>query len=313
MNRVLVAAELEYFLRETEVPADVEVELLPEGEALPGGDYLGLIPLLTRRIGAAELDRLPALRVVANYAVGYDNIDLEAARARGVAVSNTPGVLTVATAELTWALILATARRVIEGDRLARSGEWRGWRPTELLGVGLSGKVLGVVGAGRIGREVARRAVAFDMSVVYWDKVRDEAWEAEAGAGWRPLDALLEESDVVSVHVPLTPETRGLIGAKAFERMKPGAIVVNTARGPVIDEAALIDALERRRIRGAGLDVYEAEPIIPPRLRALDNVVLLPHLGSATEEARRGMWRQAWANLMRGIRREPLLNPVLDP
>jgi glyoxylate reductase len=313
MNRVLVAEELETFLRETAVPAGVEVELLAEGAPLPAGEYVGLLPLLTRRIGVAELDRLPALRVVANYAVGYDNIDLEAARARGVAVSNTPGVLTVATAELTWALILATARRVIEGDRLARSGEWRGWRPTELLGVGLSGKVLGVVGAGRIGREVARRAVAFEMSVVYWDREPDGEWEAETGAAWRPLDTLLEESDVVSVHVPLTPETRGLIGAHAFERTKPGAIVVNTARGPVIDEAALIDALERRRIRGAGLDVYEAEPSIPPRLRALDNVVLLPHLGSATEEARRGMWRLAWANLMRGIRREPLLNPVLEP
>ncbi|MEJ2217458.1 MAG: D-glycerate dehydrogenase [Gemmatimonadota bacterium] len=310
MARVLVDAQLDPFLRETQVPDGLEVELLPSDAATPSGDYAGLLPLLTRTVGAAELDGLPELRVVANYAVGYDNIDLEAARARDVAVSNTPGVLTVATAELTWTLILAASRRVQEGGALARSGSWSGWGPTQLLGTELQGKVLGLIGAGRIGREVGLRAPAFGMRVLCWDRAFDPDWLAQVGARAVELDTLLGESDVVSVHVPLTPETEHLLDAAALARMKAGSVLVNTARGPIVDEAALIDALERGHLRAAGLDVYENEPEIPERLRRLDNVVLLPHLGSATEEARRGMWRLAWENLLRGLRGEPLLTPV---
>ncbi len=310
MVRVLVDAQLEPFLRATEVPADLEVELLASDAPTPAGDYAGMVPLLTRVVGAEELDGLPDLRVVANYAVGYDNIDLGAARARGVAVSNTPGVLTVATAELTWALILAASRRVHEGGALARSGSWTGWGPTQLLGMELHGKVLGLVGAGRIGREVGLRAPAFGMRVLCWDRAPDPDWLAQADAEAVALERLLEESDVVSIHVPLTPETEHLLDGPALARMKPGSVLVNTARGPIVEEAALIAALERGHLRAVGLDVYEREPDIPERLRRLENVVLLPHLGSATDEARLGMWRLAWDNLLRGLRGEPLLTPV---
>jgi glyoxylate reductase len=313
MMRVLVASALAPFLAGEAVPHDVHVELLPEEAATPAGDYVGILPLLTRRLGEAEFDRLPALRVVANYAVGYDNIDIGAARRRGIAVSNTPGVLTGATAELTWALILAAARRVPEGERLVRSGDWMGWAPTQLLGMSLEGKTLGIVGAGRIGQEVARRAPAFGMRIIYWSRTRRPEWEARSGVEWRPLDELFAEADVVSLHVALGDGTERLVDARLIDRMKPTAILVNTSRGAVIDEDALIAALETRRIRAAALDVYAREPDVPARLRALDNVVLLPHLGSATEEARRGMWRLAWRNLMRGIRREPLFDPVVQP
>lgn len=313
MIPVLVSAALESFLAEERVPDDVAVELLPEAAPMPGGEYLGLLPLLTRAVGAAELQRLPRLRVVANYAVGYDNVDIAAARERGIAVTHTPGVLTRATAELTWALILAVARRLGAGERLARSGDWRGWEPTQLLGMGLDGKLLGIVGAGRIGRDVGRRAAAFGMSVVYFARRPLPDWEAETGAVRMGLSPLLAVADVVSIHLPLAEGTERVIDAVALSQMKRAAILINTARGGVVDEDALIDALEAGRIRGAGLDVYANEPLIPARLRALDNVVVLPHLGSATEEARRAMWRAAWRNLLVGVRGEmpPNLVPEL--
>lgn len=310
MIRVLVSAEVEPFLREREVPDDVRVELLPPDREVPEGDYAGILPLLTRPIGAAQLDRLPALRVVANMAVGYDNVDVAAARSRGVAVSNTPDVLTDATAELTWALILAAARRVGEGERLVRSGGWTGWAPTQLLATGLRGKLLGIVGAGRIGREVGRRAGAFGMDVAYWARTPRPAWEEEVAAvRVDELETLAARVDVLSVHVASTPETRRLIDGPLLDRLKPGAIVVNTARGDVVDQDALIDRLEAGRLR-AGLDVYEAEPVVPDRLRRLENVVLLPHLGSGTRQTRQAMFDLAWDNLLRGVRGEPLLTPV---
>jgi glyoxylate reductase len=313
MTRVLVSAALESFFRREAVPAEVDVHLLPEDAPLPAGEWAGALPILRRRFGAAEFDRLPALRIVANCAVGFDNVDVAEATRRGIWVTNTPEVLTEATAELTWALILATARRLGEGERLVRSGGWTGWEPTQLLGMGLAGGTLGVVGAGRIGREVARRALAFDMRVVYWDRERLLGWEAESGAEWRDLDELLSEADVVTLHLPMSAGTARLIDAPALARMKPGAILVNTARGGLVDEDALVAALENRRIRGAGLDVYAAEPHVPERLRALENVVLLPHLGSATDATRQAMFDLAWRNLLRGIRGEPLLTPVNRP
>lgn len=310
--RVLVAEELRYFLDGTTVPEDIDPTLLGAGDPVPEGPYVGLLPLLVRTVGAEEMDRLPQLRVIANYGVGYDNVDLAAARARGIGVANTPGALTMATAEMTWALILAAARRLPQGERLARSGTWAGWHPTQLLGMGLDGRTLGVVGAGRIGTEVGLRAPAFDMGVLYWSRGRNRVLERRAGARRVELDELLAVADVVSLHVALTPETTGLIDAAAMEAMKPGAILVNTARGAVVDEAALVSALASGRLRAAALDVYYDEPRIPAALRGLDNVVLMPHLGSATERARTGMWEIAWENLLRGVRLQRLRDPVTE-
>lgn len=310
MIRVLVAAEAEAFLRNRDLPGDVTVEILAAGEPVPAGDHVGILPVLTRRIGPVELDRLPRLRVVANMAVGYDNVDVDAARRRGVQVTNTPDVLTGATAELTWALILAVARRVGEGERLVRDGAWTGWQPTQLLGTGLDGKLLGIVGGGRIGREVGRRAGAFAMGVAYWNRSPQAAWEAETGAERvGELAELAARADVLSIHLASTPQTGRLIDARILECMKPGAILINTARGDIVDESALVDQLESGRIR-AGLDVFAAEPHVPERLRRLDNVVLLPHLGSATTETRQAMFDLAFDNLLRGARGEPLLTPV---
>jgi glyoxylate reductase len=308
--RVLIAAALAPFLDATAVPAGLDVALAPDGEPVPGGEFVGVLPHVALRIGADDLDRLPRLKVIANYGVGYDNVDVAAAARRGVLVSNTPGVLTSATAELTWALILAAARRVGEGERLVRSGGWSGWQPTQLLGMELRGKVLGVVGAGRIGMEVGRRAGVFGMSVIYWNRSARPDWQREIGASRRGLPQLLAEADVVTIHLPMARETRGLIGAEALAVMKPTAILVNTARGALVDEAALAAALGAGRLRAAALDVYDAEPRVPGPLLELENVVLLPHLGSATEDARRGMWELAWANLLRGVAGEPLLTPV---
>lgn len=310
LARVLVAEEAEAFLANVDVPDDVDVTILRADEEVPAGDFLGLLPMLTRKVGAAELDRLPRLRIVANMAVGYDNVDVQAARARGVRVSNTPDVLTGATAELTWALILATARRVGEGERLVRAGEWTGWEPTQLLGIGLDGKTLGIVGAGRIGREVGRRAAVFGMGVAYWSRTRREEWERELGSEWVPdLQDLAAASDVLSIHLASTDHTRGIIHGGVLDALPEDAILVNTSRGDVVDEAALVDRLEAGRLR-AGLDVYAQEPAVPERLRALPNVVLLPHLGSATWQARQAMFDLAWTNIVRGVHGREPVTPV---
>src|SRR5918995_2539030 len=239
------------------------------------------IVTLTDRIDADILASARELKVLANYAVGYNNIDLDAAQRRGIAVANTPDVLTDATADLTWALLLAAARRVVEGDRLVRSGQWTGWTPTQLLGAAVAGSTVGIVGMGRIGQAVARRAAGFRMQVIYHSH---RAVDALPGAHWtsRDLPDLLRESDIVTIHVPLTPETRHLIGAPEFALMRRTAILINTARGPIVDESALVTALQERTIAGAGLDVFEDEPKIHPHLASMPQVVLLPHLGSAT-------------------------------
>lgn len=262
-------------------------------ERLAAAPYHALIVTMSERIDAELLEAAgEQLRVVANFAVGYDNIDLAACRARGVAVSNTPDVLSEATAEQAVLLMLAVARRLSEGQRLIAAGEWRGWAPLQLLGQGLSGKALGIVGLGRIGLEVARRARGLGMRLLYHNRAPRPEAEAELGAVYHPeLDALLQESDVVSLNAPLTRETRHLIGLRELALMKPSAILVNTARGPLIDEAALMAALESGEIWGAGLDVYEFEPHISERLKRLPNAVLAPHLGSATREARAAMAR----------------------
>jgi glyoxylate reductase len=254
-------------------------------------DADGAITMLSDPVTRKVLESNPNLRVVANYAVGTNNIDLDAARELGVTVTNTPGVLTDATADLAFALLLSVSRRVIEGDLMVRRGEFTGWHPLMLLGRSLRGKQLGIVGLGRIGTEVARRAVAFGMKVVYFSRSRKLAVEEELGAIALPLEELLKTSDFVSLHTPLTPETHHMIDAPALSLMKPEAFLINTGRGPVVDEAALAEALRSGRIAGAGLDVYEQEPKVCPELLGLDNVVLLPHIGTATVEARNDMAR----------------------
>ncbi|HUF11797.1 MAG TPA: D-glycerate dehydrogenase [Longimicrobiales bacterium] len=310
MPRILVAESLRRFLEREPGENSRAVQLFDERAPLPAGECVAILPTVVCRVDADAMDRLSGLRVIANYGVGYDNIDVEAARRRGIAVTNTPDVLTGATAELTWALILAVARRLGEGERLARSGAWSGWTPTQLRGMSLEARTLGVIGAGRIGREVARRAPAFGMRIVYSDRLPAAELERDVHARLVPLEELLAVADVVTIHVALTPRTRHLIGTAALARMKPGAILVNTSRGAVVDEDALTAALREGRLRGAGLDVYEREPHIPEALRSLDNVVLLPHLGSATDEARQAMWDVAWKNLRLAVSDQPLANPV---
>lgn len=281
--------------------------VLPAAEAL--------ICLLTHRIDDALLARAPRLRVVANYAVGFDNVDVAACTRRGVAVANTPDVLTEATADLTFALLLAAARRLGEGERLVRAGAWTGWEPGQLLGVDVWGRTLGIVGLGRIGAAVARRGRGFGMPVVYSGSRPRPDGEA-MGARFVPLAELLARADFVSIHCPLTAATRHLIDGAALAQMKPTAILVNTARGPIVDEAALAAALAAGTIAGAGIDVYEREPAIDPALVACDRAVLAPHLGSATTDARRRMGElcaSAVRSVLAGERPENLVNGDVWP
>lgn len=275
-----------------------------------GGEVAGLGVQLTTAIDRQLLTRLPAIEVVADYAVGYDNVDLAAAAERGVVVTHTPDVLTEATADLTWALILAVARRVLEGDRIVRSGEWAGWHPRQLLGMELTGATLAILGMGRIGEAVARRGLSFGMRIVYWSRSPRPEVERELGARRLDLETALSGSDIVSIHLPLADETRHLLDARRLALMKPGSILVNTSRGPIVHEDALADTLETGHLMGAGLDVHEREPAIHPRLAASQRTVLLPHLGSATVETRERMARVVARNLLAVLRGEPAPDPV---
>jgi glyoxylate reductase len=257
-------------------------------------DADGAVTLLQDPVTRRVLESNPNLRIISNLAVGYNNIDIEAARELGIAIGNTPGVLTEATADLTMALMLAVMRRIVEGDAEIRETGRCEWEPLKLLGASLQGKTLGIVGMGRIGTAVAARARAFGMEII-------------AVRRGEPLDRLLETSDVISLHVPLSRETQHLIDASTIARMKRGAYLINTARGALVDENALCDALEHGHLRGAGLDVYEFEPEVNPRLAAMKNVVILPHIGSATDEARTAMARIAATNVLRYLNgQEPL-------
>jgi len=275
-------------------------------------DKQGLVCLLTEHINDELLHAAPKLRIASNVAVGFDNIDVAACTKRGVVATNTPGVLDETTADFAWTLLMAVARRVGEGEALARSGNWKGWDLDQLVGTDVWGKTLGLVGFGRIGRAVARRASGFQMKVVYSDAVRvAENIEQELHAEYRDLNTLLAESDYVSVHVPLLEETRGLFNALRFARMKPTAFLINTARGPVVDEAALVHALESGKIAGAALDVFENEPLIHPGLKR-NNVVLAPHIASASLETRTKMSCIAAENVVaffNGQRPPNMLNP----
>jgi glyoxylate reductase len=306
---VLIAAELRELLPEDPVPA-AAVSWIHAGEPTPDGPYEAMVPLLSRRVGPAELARLPRLRLVANCAVGVDNVDLAACAARGVAVTNTPDVLTDATADLTLALLLAVTRRMKEGEALLRAGTWTGWDPRQLLGTGLRGLRLGLVGAGRIGQAVGLRARAFGMELCYTERQARPAFEAETGAVRLALDELLARSDVVSLHVPSTAETRAMIGRAELARMKEGAFLINTARGDVVDEPALVEALEAGRLGGVGLDVFAREPHVPPALVRHPRAVVLPHLGSATVQTRRAMAGLAVDNVKALLEGRPLLTQV---
>ena len=281
------------------------------------GGVDAILSLLTEQIDGVVMDTAGTqLRVISNMAVGFDNVDVPAATARGILVTNTPGVLTEATADLTWALILSATRRVVEGDRMVREGRFERWGPFMLLGRAVAGATLGVVGMGRIGRAVARRSLGFDMRVLYTGLEGPLAPEqVPPGARWEfrsDLDGLLREADIVSLHVPLSSDTHHLIGTRELALMRPGTYLVNSSRGPVIDETALVESLRSGHLGGAGLDVYEREPQLAAGLAELDNVVLLPHLGSATVETRGRMAELAARNAIaavRGERVEHMVNP----
>jgi len=273
--------EMEYWAKPERPPREEVLRRVEEKD--------GLICLLTEKVNEELLRVAPKLRIAANVAVGYDNIDVAACTKRGVAATNTPGVLDETTADFAWTLLMAVARRLSEGEALARSGNWKNWDLDQLVGTDVWGKTLGIVGFGRIGRAVARRASGFQMKVIYTDAVRAPAGvESELKAEFREMNALLGESDFISVHVPLLPETRGLFDAAKFSRMRPTAFLINTSRGPVVNEAALVAALEGGKLAGAGLDVYESEPFISPGLKRA-NVVLAPHIASASLETRTKM------------------------
>ena len=298
IEKLSAVADVDLYTGEVAIPAD---ELRAR---VAGKD--ALVCLLTDPIDRAIIDAAPTLRVIANVAVGYNNIDVAHARSRGIIVTNTPDVLTESVADFTWALILAITRRLSEGERLVRRGEWKGWALDLLLGSELRGKQLGLVGVGRIGRAVAARAAAFGMTVAYTARRALEFPDAEP----MPLDRLLISSDIVSLHVPLTPDTRHLIDKKALARMKRSAYLINTARGPVVDEAALAWALQHHLLAGAALDVYEQEPIVHPDLLTLENVLLVPHLASGTTETRTAMADLAAGNVVAVLSGRPPLTPV---
>jgi glyoxylate reductase len=290
-------------------------------EAIPRDELLrrirgrvGAITLLTERVDAEFLDAAgPDLKIVANYAVGFDNIDVEECTRRGVLASNTPEVLTETTADLAWALLMAAARRIAEGDRFLRARKGWIWDPQMMLGQDVHDRVLGIVGFGRIGQAMARRARGFGMKVIYYDAYRPPPEvDRELDAEYREFDELLSEADFITIHVALTPETRHMFGADQFRRMKPTAVLVNSSRGPVIDEGALAQALRDGEIFGAGLDVFEKEPDVHPDLLELENAVIVPHLGSATVETRNAMGMLAAENLiaaLEGRKPQTLINP----
>ena len=295
-----------------EVRANDQDRPLQRAELIAGVEGAdALLCMLSDRIDEEVLDAAPLLRVVSNYAVGFDNIDVAAARRRGIEVTTTPGVLTDATADLAWALLLSAARNLGAGERLVRAGEWTGWAPTQLLGEPLRHQTLGIVGMGAIGQAVARRAQGFGMNVVYFNRnqVSPEI-ETSLGAEFVSLDDLLRRSDFISLHAPLNDQSRHMFDARAFRLMKSTAVLVNTGRGALIDEAELVNVLREGQIAAAGLDVYEFEPKITEGLLTLDNVVLAPHLGSASTLARGDMVRLCCENIVEVLAGRPAVTPA---
>jgi glyoxylate reductase len=311
-SRVLIAAELKPLLPPDPLPG-YEVVWISTPEPTPTGDFVAIIPILSRPMGDDELAGLPNLKVLAQCAVGYDNIDLAACARRDLPVSNTPDVLTESTADLAWALILAAARRMKEGYEMMATDAWPGWNPTQLLGLELSGSTLGIVGGGRIGQAVARRGVGFGMKILYSDQEPKPEMDEAMGARIVELPELLAESHVVTLHVPSTPETRGFFNRERFNQMREGALFVNTARGDLVDEDALLDALNRGRVGGAGLDVFQNEPNVRRDVVEHPGVFAIPHIGSATTHTRKAMAALAVANAKAVLEGKEPLTPVSLP
>lgn len=303
VTREIPTPGLDLLRKECTVSVSPFDRVISKGELIKGiKGKDGLLCLLTDPVDREVIYAEPKLRMIASFAVGYDNIDISAATERGIPVSNTPGVLTDTTAELAWALLFSVARRTVEGDSFTRAGKFDGWAPLLMLGQDITNKTLGIIGVGRIGTAVALKSKGFHMKILYTDDQKNGQLECEVEAKKVPLSQLLKKSDVISIHVPLTKTTHHLIGEKELRMMKKTAILINTARGPIIEENALIKALTNHWIFGAGLDVYEREPKIPKELKALHNVVLQPHTGSATIETRMKMALMAAQNLIIGLK-----------
>ena len=303
---------LEYLDDHVDYEIGTSEEILPKSVLIQKiRDKQGILPLLVDDIDKEVIDSAPSLKIIANCAVGYNNIDIAYAKKKGIFVTNTPGVLTEATADLTWALILAVIRLIPQADRFLREKKYKGWKIDLFLGKELSGKKLGIVGMGRIGKAVALRAGAFNMDIVYTDPHRlSPEDEQKYDASYLPLEELLSSSDIITVHALLSPQTHHLISREKIRLMKREAILINASRGPIVDEKALADALEKGQIWGAGLDVYEREPEVESRLLSLENSVLLPHIGSATYETRLKMSMTAARNLVQGLKGEKPENSV---
>lgn len=302
VTRKITGIAFEKLKEKCEVTLNLEDRPPTEEELVRGlKDKNGLISLLTDLVTKNVIDSGSSLKVISNYAAGYDNIDVEYATTKKIMVTNTPGVLTSATAELAWALLFATIRRIVEADKFIREDKFKGWAPNLFLGTGIERKVLGIIGAGRIGTAFGLKSKGFNLKVLYTDLRENPVLEKEVEAERVPLKELLKTSDFVSVHLPLNPDTKHLIGREEINYMKPASYLINTSRGEIIDEIALIEALKNEKIRGAGLDVYEDEPHIPDRLKNLNNCVLLPHIGSATKETREKMAIMAVENLITAL------------
>ena len=311
VTRKIPEQGLEILRKEFEVKVNLYDRVLAKEEiikGLKGKD--GLLCLLTDPIDADVVNSEPKLKMISSYAVGYNNIDVKAATKRGIPVSNTPGVLTDATSDMAWALLFSVARRIVEADKFTRAGKFKGWDPMLMHGQDVTNKTLGVVGAGRIGTAFALKSKGFNMNVLYVDEKKNETLEKEVNAKKVTFDELLKKSDFISLHVPLMSSTHHLIGEKELKMMKKNAVLINTSRGPVVDEQALVFALKEKQIFGAGLDVYEHEPEITEELKKLDNAVLQPHSASATIESRTKMAIMAAENMVAGLKGEIPTNCV---
>jgi glyoxylate reductase len=312
LTRELPPKAMERLRQETDLEMNTEDRVLTKQEIIDGiKGKDALLCLLTDQIDSEIISNNPKLKIIANYAVGFNNIDIDAATKFGIPVSNTPGVLTDTSADMTFALIMATARRIPEGDKFVRTGKWNGWGPLQFLGTDVYESTLGIIGMGRIGKAVAKRANGFDMDIKYWNRTRlPEKEEKQLGLEYLPFKQVLGVSDFVSLNVAFNEETFHLISTREFELMKTTSIIINTSRGPVLDEKALVIALQEGKIGGAGLDVFENEPKIEPELVEMNNVVLLPHLASATIATRTKMAMIAIDNLLAGLRQEKIPNII---
>ncbi|MCE5323809.1 D-glycerate dehydrogenase [bacterium] len=303
LDKIAEAADMEVWQDELPPPREVLMEKVK--------DLDGLLCLLTDKIDPELMDAASKVKVISNYAVGYDNIDIPAATVRGIPVGNTPGVLTETTADLAFTLLMSSARRIVEADKYTRAGKWKTWGPMLFLGRDIHHATLGIVGLGRIGYEMAKRGKGFDMDVIYFDEYRNEQREKELGIKYVDLDTLLKESDFVSLHVPLMKSTHHLMGEREFKMMKPTAILINSSRGPVVDQKALYNALKNGEIAHAGIDVFDPEPIAKDDpLLTLDNITVVPHIASASVATRTKMAMMAADNLIAGITGKPLPNLV---